>query len=104
MSSACKPSGFLVVLLLWGMGIGFAVVELTAASQGYNWSSTDYLPLTLATMTIGGGLGILLGLYFDRMLSDLETRRNLVFKLWALLIFGLIIFGFIEPLFQGFRE
>ena len=98
------PFGVLVATMLVGVAAGFAPMELYAISEGYEWSSPDYVPQTLLAMCAGGVMGLATGWTVDACVFDAESRRRIVRSLWALLLIGTVLFLFSRTVFQLVSE
>jgi hypothetical protein len=96
--------GWLVCGLLFGAGLGFALVDVRAARAGYDWSSGRFLDETLPC-TIGGAyVGIAVGVVFDAAGRALEWTRAAIRWAWWFLLFSLFAYELIRPALECARE
>ncbi len=86
--------------MLVGVAAGFAPMELYAISEGYEWSSPDYMPQTLLAMCAGGVMGLATGWIVDACVFDSESRKRVVRGMWALLLICAVLFLFSRTVFQ----
>ena len=75
-------SGFLVIGLLLGFGIGYLVAEWSSCNQGYHWftnSNLQQFNFTLYCFGAGALLGLGVGGALDWKIQDYDKRNSILY-------------------------
>lgn len=101
-----RPSSFVFVLpaLLLGILMGFVPIDIAAMLSGERATSPRFVGIMIWAVGICGALAIGAGVVLARVIHVRQNREKAVLVIWGLFFAGIVLFQFVQPMFQRARE